>query len=410
MSNKVVIIGGGAAGLIAAGTAAMNGYDVTVIERNPRVARKVMITGKGRCNLTNATDRDGFFASVRRNPRFLYSAYSKFSYEDTCELFEGLGVPLKIERGNRVFPQSDKAVDIVDALHRYAVENGAKIIEGRAKALIIDDGRLCGVKLENGEKIQSDQVIVATGGLSYPRTGSTGDGYTLAKQAGHSIIPIRPSLVPVEICENICQRLQGLSLKNVKVTLTDTESKKVLYSEQGEMIFTHFGVSGPLILSLSSYINDATLERYKISIDLKPALDEKQLDSRILRDFEEAKNKDFANSLDKLLPSKMIAPFVRLTGIPDKQKVNTVTKEQRQRIVSVMKNIELTVLRLRPIDEAIITAGGVSTSEINPKSMQSKLLEGLYFAGEVIDVDAYTGGFNLQIAFSTGYAAAIGLN
>lgn len=409
MSNKVVVVGGGAAGLIAAGTAALNGADVTVIERNSRVARKVMITGKGRCNLTNATDSDGFFAAVRRNPRFLFSAYHGFSSADTMSMFESLGVPLKVERGNRVFPMSDKAVDIVDALHKYASNNGANITCGRVKALIINDGRLAGVKLESGEKINCERVIIATGGLSYPKTGSDGDGYALAKQAGHTVVKPRPSLVPLEICENICARLQGLSLKNVKVTLLDRQKQKVLFSEQGEMIFTHYGVSGPLILSLSSFIDEVTPERYEIFIDLKPALDEKQLDHRILRDFEEEKNKDYINSLGKLLPSKLIAPFVRLTGIGEKRKVNTITKAERQKIVSTMKNIKLTVYGFRPIDEAIVTAGGVSTAEINPKNMESKLLTGLYFAGEVIDVDAYTGGFNLQIAFSTGYAAANGL-
>ena len=406
MSDKVLIVGAGAAGLMAAGAASSLGKDVTVLERNDRPGRKVMITGKGRCNVTNnCTEISELIANVPVNGRFLYSAFSNFMPADVIELIEDMGVPLKCERGKRVFPVSDKAADIVDALVEYATGDGAVIVKGRANELIIEDGMLKGVRTEDGEEYRADSVIVATGGKSYPLTGSTGDGYELAKQAGHTIIEPKPSLVPLECHEWYCSELMGLSLRNVAVKVTDTENKKVIYSDFGEMLFTHFGVSGPMILSASSKMRDMKKGKYVISIDLKPALTEEQLDTRILRDFSENTNKDFGNALGALLPRKLIPVVIRLSKIPSKTKVNQITKEERKALVNLLKDFRVTVTGFRPIDEAIVTSGGVKTSEINPKTMESKLLPGLFFAGEVIDVDAYTGGFNLQIAFSTGRLA-----
>lgn len=401
----VIVVGGGAAGLMAAGFAAQRGLKVAVLERNARVARKLMITGKGRCNLTNLCGRDDFMSAITANPRFLYSAYSAFSPYDTVDFFEALGVPTKTERGNRVFPQSDKAVDIVDALHSFATDSGADILHGRAIALIIKDGAVCGVKCENGEKIEARAVIIATGGMSYPKTGSTGDGYALAKQAGHSIIKPTPSLVPLNIHEGFCEQLMGLSLKNVAIRVVDTVTERTIYTDMGEMLFTHFGVSGPMILSASAHMRKTPPERCKIYIDMKPALDEKTLDNRLLRDFSENINRELINSLDKLLPKKLIPVVIRLSGLQPKQKVNQITKRQRLEFINTIKSLPLTVTSFRPIDEAIITSGGVDTKQIEPKTMRSKLCNNLYFAGEVIDVDAYTGGFNLQIAFSTACIA-----
>ena len=401
----VTVVGGGAAGLIAAGFAAQRGLKVALLERNERVARKVMITGKGRCNLTNLCSRDDFMNAVTSNPRFLYSAYSAFSPYDTVDLFETLGVPTKVERGNRVFPQSDKAIDIVDALHKFATESGAELLHGRVTALIIKDGRVCGIKCENSDKIESNSVIIATGGVSYPKTGSTGDGYTLAKQAGHNIIVPTPSLVPLNIHEGFCEQLMGLSLKNVAIRVVDIDTDRIIYTDMGEMLFTHFGVSGPMILSASAHMRKTSPERCKIYIDMKPALDEKTLDNRLLRDFSENINRELINSLDKLLPKKLIPVIIRLSGLQPRQRVNQITKQQRLMLVNTIKAIPLTVTSFRPIDEAIVTAGGVDTKQIDPKTMRSKLCDNLYFAGEVIDVDAYTGGFNLQIAFSTGCIA-----
>ena len=385
MSEKILIIGAGAAGLMAAGTISGRGKDVTILERNDKPARKVAITGKGRCNVTNnCRELSELIANVPTNGRFLYSAFSNFMPQDTIELIEDMGVPLKCERGNRVFPCSDKAMDIVDALVHYGTDDGAEIIHGRAKELIIKDGVLKGVRTFDGEEIAADKVIIATGGKSYPLTGSTGDGYELARQAGHTIIEPKPSLVP----------------------LNDTKKKnKIIYDDFGEMLFTHFGISGPMVLSASSRIRDMEPGRYIVSIDLKPALTEEQLDARILRDFSGNTNKDFINSLGALLPRKLIPVVVKLSGIKANEKVNQITKEQRHKLVALLKNFKVTVKSFRPIDEAIVTSGGVKISEIDPKTMQSKLLPGLYFAGEVIDVDAYTGGFNLQIAFSTGHLA-----
>lgn len=407
MSEKILIIGAGAAGLMAAGTISGRGKDVTILERNDKPARKVAITGKGRCNVTNNCRKlSELIANVPTNGRFLYSAFSNFMPQDTIELIEDMGVPLKCERGNRVFPCSDKAMDIVDALVHYGTDDGAEIIHGRAGELIIKDGVLKGVRTFDGEEIAADKVIIATGGKSYPLTGSTGDGYELARQAGHTIIEPKPSLVPLNAHEGFCTDLMGLSLRNVTMKVIDTKKKnKIIYDDFGEMLFTHFGISGPMVLSASSRIRDMEPGRYIVSIDLKPALTEEQLDARILRDFSGNTNKDFINSLGALLPRKLIPVVVKLSGIKANEKVNQITKEQRHKLVALLKNFKVTVKSFRPIDEAIVTSGGVKISEIDPKTMQSKLLPGLYFAGEVIDVDAYTGGFNLQIAFSTGRLA-----
>lgn len=406
MKEKVIVIGAGAAGLMAAGTAGERGYDVLLIERNDKVARKVMITGKGRCNVTNNCNLiNDLIANVPTNGRFLYGAFSKFMPSDTIEFFEDMGVALKVERGNRVFPVSDKAVEIVDALNSFSQDAGVKRIKGRVTELIIDSGRVRGVKTDDGEEYAADKVIIATGGKSYPLTGSTGDGYELAKQAGHTIVDLKPSLVPLNCHEGFCMDLQGLSLRNVEITVMDMDNYKEVYKDFGEMLFTHFGVSGPLILSASAHMKDIRERKYEIHIDLKPALSYEQLDKRIQRDFLENANKNFINALDALLPKKIVPIIVKLTGIKPSTKVNQVTKEMRAKLVNILKDLKVTVMSFRPIEEAIVTSGGVSTKEIDPKSMQSKLVEGLYFAGEVIDVDAYTGGFNLQIAFSTGVCA-----
>lgn len=407
MSQKILIVGAGAAGLLAAGTASGLGKDVVILERNERPARKVMITGKGRCNVTNnCKELNELISNVPVNGRFLYSAFSNFMPSDTIDLVEDMGVTLKCERGNRVFPVSDKAVDIVDALTHYGTDDGAEIVNGRAKELIIEDGVLKGVRTFEGEEIFADSVIVATGGMSYPQTGSTGDGYELARQAGHTIIEPKPSLVPLTAHEGFCSELMGLSLRNVGMKVVDTKkNNKTVYEDFGEMLFTHFGVSGPMVLSASSHLREMEKNRYHIFIDLKPALTAEQLDARILRDFSENTNKDYINALGALLPRKLIPVVVRLSGIKGNTKVNQITKEERRRLVELLKSFKVTVKGFRPIEEAIVTSGGVKVSEINPKTMESKLLPNLYFAGEVIDVDAYTGGFNLQIAFSTGRLA-----
>lgn len=404
MSN-VVIIGGGAAGLMCAAVSAQKGHNVTVVEKMNRPGRKLMITGKGRCNLTNACfDLDELISNVPRNPRFLYSAFSNFMPYDTMALFEQLGVPLKIERGNRVFPQSDKAADVVDALVSYAKKSGAEIIHGSAVKLDCVSNHITSVLLDDSTRIECDSVVLCTGGKSYPATGSTGDGYALAKAVGHTVTPIKPSLVALVCSNNFIPALQGLSLKNVSVELL--KNGKKIYSDFGEMLFTHYGVSGPVILSASSHIDDAFDLSYKISVDLKPALDFETLDRRIQRDFAEFANKDFRNSLNKLLPKKLIPVIVLLSGIDPALKVNQITRQQRHRIVSLIKNFTVDVCGFRPVEEAIVTSGGISVKEIDPASMRSKIVDNLYFAGEIIDVDAYTGGFNLQIAFSTAVLCA----
>lgn len=403
--TKIVVIGAGAAGLLCSAMLAQRGFDVTVVEKMNRPARKLMITGKGRCNVTNATfDLDDLIANVPTNPRFMYSAFSEFMPYDTMALFEQLGVPLKIERGNRVFPKSDKAVDIVDALVNYSKKCGAEIIYDTATAFELDDGLIKSVVLKSGDKLDCDRVVVATGGKSYPQTGSTGDGYRLAETVGHSITPIKPSLVSLVCSNNFIPRLQGLSLKNIKISLF--EDDRVIYTDFGEMIFTHYGVSGPVILSASSHIRNMGKRSYRLEIDLKSALDDITLDKRLQRDFAECSNKDFINSLSKLLPKKLIPVIVSLSGIEASTKTNQITKEQRKELVHLLKHLKLDVIDFRSVDEAIVTSGGVNVKEIEPKTMKSKIVDNLYFIGEVIDVDAYTGGFNLQIAFSTAALCA----
>ncbi len=405
--KKVIIIGGGAAGLKTAISAAYKykdgGAEIIVIEKNNRPARKVMITGKGRCNVCNNCDIDTLIANTPRNPRFLYSAFSAYTPHDTMTYFESVGVPLKTERGNRVFPVSDKAVDIVDALVKNAKASGVKIITGEVIAVLTENGAVSGVKLSNGEFLSADSVVIATGGVSYPVTGSTGDGYRFAKSLGHTVTDISGSLVPMNCHEGFCTHLAGLTLKNVTLSLFENGKKKPVYCEMGEMLFTHFGISGPLVLSASAYVKAG--KEYSALIDLKPALSLEMLDSRILRDFSELQNKDFSNSLDGLLPKSLIPVVVKLSGIEKDKKVNQISREERMRLCEVIKKFPLHITGLRPVEEAIITRGGVSVKEINPATMQSKLVSGLFFAGEVIDVDAFTGGFNLQIAFSTGYLA-----
>ena len=402
--KRVVIIGGGAAGLMAA--AQIENAQITLVEKNDRPARKVMITGKGRCNVTNNCDENTLIANVPKNGRFLYSAFSAFNSQDTIEFFEKRGTPLKTERGNRVFPVSDKSVDIVDALVKAARKNGTEIIKGEVKEIITENGAVTGVRLENGEEIFADSVILATGGLSYPTTGSTGDGYRMAENLGHTVTEIKPSLVPLNIHEGFCERLSGLSLKNVTLTIYEKDKKKPIFSEMGEMLFTHFGISGPLVLSASAHLRYMDKKEYTAKIDLKPALSFEQLEKRVLKDFSEELNCDFINSLGALLPKSLIPVVVNLSGIPPRIKVNQISREQRHSLIEVMKGLILHITGFRPIDEAIITSGGISVKEINPATMESKLIKGLFFAGEIIDVDAYTGGFNLQIAFSTAYTAA----
>lgn len=405
--KKTVIIGGGAAGLMAACAAAekYGGRAVTVIEKNRRPGRKLMITGKGRCNVTNNCDRDTLISNVPANGRFLFSAFSDFGTADTMEFFEKQGVPLKTERGNRVFPVSDKASDIVDALVNAVNKSGVKILTAEAEEILTENFSVTGVRTRDGEILEADSVILATGGMSYPVTGSTGDGYKMAGMLGHTVTPLKASLVPLNVKQGFCSRLSGLSLKNVTLTVYESGRKKPVFSELGEMLFTHFGISGPLVLSASAHMRKMGSAEYVAYIDLKPALDEQKLDSRILRDFEEEKNRNFGNSLDKLLPKSIIPVIISLSGIAPDTKVNQISREQRARLCGVLKALRLDITGFRPIEEAIITGGGISVKEINPSTMESKLVSGLFFAGEIIDADAYTGGFNLQIAFSTGHLA-----
>ena len=389
--------------MMAAIFAARAGGDVTLFERNDRLGKKLRITGKGRCNVTNNCDLQEFLSNVPVNSRFLYAPLSRFGTDDTIAFFEDAGVPLKTERGKRVFPVSDKAEDIVSALKEQCREAGVRVIYERVRGLKVENGAVKGVSA--GMDYDFDAVIVCTGGKSYPRTGSDGDGYRFAERAGHTVTKILPSLVPIVEDGRLCASMQGLSLKNVQLTVVERSSGKAVYRDFGEMMFTHFGLTGPLVLSASAHIHDIERGKYAVEIDLKPALDEKTLDNRILNDFAEFKNKDFANSLGKLLPQKMIDTVVRLSGIAPDKKVNSITKEERTALVHLLKHFTVALLGFRPIDEAIVTSGGVSVKEINPKTMESKLVSGLYFAGEVIDVDAYTGGFNLQIAFSTAVLA-----
>jgi len=404
MAKRLVIIGGGPAGMMAGGTAGSRGLEVLLIEKNRTLGRKLLLTGKGRCNFTNDTDLQGLIDNIPVNGRFLYSAFSKFSNRDLIRFFNDLGVRTKVERGGRVFPESDRAEDILKALERYIRDNNVRVIHGEVKRGLKEDNRVLGVILSDGRFIASDSVIIATGGLSYPQTGSTGDGYRFARELGHSIVPPKPSLVPLEIEEPWVSDLQGLTLKNVSIRVFDQFGKEV-YTDLGEMLFTHFGISGPIVLSASSHMRDIDKNRYRIVIDLKPGLTEEALDRRVQRDFEKYSRRYFINSLGELLPRSLIPVVVELSGIPRDKYVNQISGEERRILVKLLKGLNLTVSRFRPIEEAIVTSGGVNVSEINPSTMESKLVKGLFFAGEVIDVDGYTGGFNLQIAFSTGYVA-----
>ena len=403
-NNKVIVIGGGAAGLFAAISAAENGAEVLLFEKNDRCGKKLRITGKGRCNVTNDCSTEEFLQNVPSNPRFLYSALNTLSTQDVKDFFEDEGVPLKTERGKRVFPVSDKAEDIVSALVSACRTRGVRIINEKVISLLINEERINGVITAGGE-YSADAVIVCTGGRSYTRTGSDGDGYVFARSAGHTVTPLLPSLVPIVCAGKLCPSLQGLSLKNVSLSIIDKNTKKEVYSDFGEMMFTHFGITGPMVLSASAHIPDISSGKYEARIDLKPALDEKTLDARILSDFTKYSNKDLINALDDLLPKKLIPVAVSLSGIDPRKKINSITREERQSLIGVIRGLRLSLVGFRPLEEAIITKGGVCVKEIDPKTMASKKCSGLYFAGEVIDVDAYTGGFNLQIAFATGKLA-----
>ena len=408
---KILIIGGGAAGMAAAAFLGEHGHQVHVFEKNEKLGKKLFITGKGRCNLTNSCDEETFFQSVVSNEKFLYSAFNGFSNEDAIAYFEQLGLPLKEERGGRIFPKSDHSSDVIKALEQRMKELDVKIhLNSLVKEILLqetDEGqkKVTGVLLENGQEIVGDKVIVATGGMSYQATGSTGDGYEFAKQAGHKVTTLRSALVPMETKEEYIPRMQGLSLKNVRFTVKD--GKKVLYQDFGELLFTHFGMSGPLVLTASSYLGKK-LEKKELqgTIDLKAALTEEQLDARLLREFEAGKNKQFKNVISGMFPSKMFPVILELGKIPSEKKVNEITKAERMEFLRVVKNFPVTITGLRGFREAIITQGGVKTGEINPKTMESKKAQGLYFIGEVLDLDAVTGGFNLQIAWSTARAAA----
>lgn len=419
---KVIIIGGGPAGMLAAITSAQNGNETTIIEKNNRLGKKLLITGKGRCNITSSIDINDFINNIPGNGKFLYSAFQNYTNKDIINFLEKNGVSVKEERGNRIFPKSDKSLDVEKAFEREITRLHINVkLNSKVTKILVKNSKVEGVKYLNSEDIEktlyADKIILATGGATYPLTGSTGDGYKMAEQLGHTVTKIKPSLVPLIASKGsikICQKLQGLSLRNVAIRLMDAEKSKKIYEDFGEMIFTHFGVSGPTILSSSAH-----LLRYKnveellangkitLEIDLKPALSEQQLDLRIQRDFSANKNKEFKNSLDALLPQKLIPVIVDLSGIDEDKKVNEVTKEERLKLVELLKKFNVTISGFRPLEEGIITAGGINVKEINPKTMESKIVEGLFFAGEIIDVDAYTGGFNLQIAYSTGYTAGL---
>lgn len=419
---KVIIIGGGPAGMLAAITSAQNGNETTIIEKNNRLGKKLLITGKGRCNITSSIDINDFINNIPGNGKFLYSAFQNYTNKDIINFLEKNGVSVKEERGNRIFPKSEKSLDVEKAFEREITRLHINVkLNSKVTKIMVKNNKVEGVKYLNSENIEktlyADKIILATGGATYPLTGSTGDGYKMAEQLGHTVTKIKPSLVPLTASKGsikICQKLQGLSLRNVAIRLIDEEKNKKIYEDFGEMIFTHFGVSGPTILSSSAH-----LLRYKnveellangkitLEIDLKPALSEQQLDLRIQRDFSANKNKEFKNSLDALLPQKLIPVIVDLSGIDEDKKVNEVTKEERLKLVELLKKFNVTISGFRPLEEGIITAGGINVKEINPKTMESKIVEGLFFAGEIIDVDAYTGGFNLQIAYSTGYTAGL---
>ena len=399
----VVVIGGGPAGMMAACEAAERGRSTVLLEWQKFCGRKLRITGKGRCNVTNNCDIKPFMQNVPGNAKFLYSALNRFSTADTIAMFEDLGVPMKTERGNRVFPVSDNAHDVAKALERRMKKAGVKIVSARAEEVLTEDGAVCGVRTDMGT-IKCEAAAICTGGISYPLTGSTGDGFRMAKELGHTVTELRPSLVPLESDDGYCAEMQGFSLKNVTLKVYDSKNK-LIYSELGEMMFTHFGVTGPLVLSASAHMRDFKNEKYRLAIDLKPALDEKKLDARILRDFEKFQNREFANALGELAGRTMIPVLIKLSGIAPETRVNSITREQRRTLLQLFKAFPVSVSGTRPVSEAIVTAGGVDIKEVDPRSMQSKIVPGLYFAGEVLDLDAYTGGFNLQIAWSTGFVA-----
>lgn len=406
MSN-VIVVGGGAAGMMAAIFAARNGQNVTLLEKNEKLGKKIFITGKGRCNITNAADIEDLFTAVTSNPKFLYSGFYSFTNQQVIDFFEELGVKTKIERGERVFPVSDHSSDVIAAFSRELKSLGVSVsLHTEVRELLCEQDKVCGVLLTNGKKMKADAVIVATGGISYPSTGSTGDGYRFAKETGHRVTELLPSLVPMEVRQWYAKELQGLSLRNIEIRITD--GKKKLYEEFGEMLFTHYGVTGPVILSASSVVGK-TLRKKELTlhIDLKPALSEEQLDKRILREFDANHNKQYKNSIDSLFPAKLKPVMIELSEIEPEKKVNEITKEERQRLVHLIKDFTMTLTGLRSYNEAIITKGGVSVKEIDPGTMESKKMKGLYFAGEVLDLDAVTGGYNLQIAWSTGYLAGI---
>ena len=418
---KVIVIGGGPAGMMAAITASNNNKQVTLLEKMPSLGRKLLITGKGRCNITSSLDMPEFIENTPTNGKFLYSCYKNYTNKDIIKFLELQGLEVKEERGNRIFPKTDKSIDVLKCFTNKLKEKNVNIKYNTKVTKIIvsktrdtDKLKVEGVETDKGME-KADKIILATGGMSYPLTGSTGDGYYLAKELGHTIIKVKPSLIPLEIYEkNICKELQGLTLKNVSIYLKDIENKKIIYQDFGEMIFTHFGISGPIVLSSSAHLTrykncneKMKNKKIKFIIDLKPALSEEKLEERIMRDFLEFKNKQFKNSLDKLLPKKLIPIIIKKSLIPENRKINEITKKERKILTKLLKNFELDVKDFRPIEEAIITSGGISTKEINPKTMESKLVENLYFAGEIIDVDSYTGGFNLQIAYSTGYTAGL---
>ena len=405
--NKILVVGGGAAGMMAAVTAARNGKKVRLIEKNEKLGKKLFITGKGRCNITNAADIEDLFSAVVSNPKFLYSSFYSMTNDQVIDFFEELGVKTKVERGGRVFPESDHSSDVIRALEQEMKRLGVEIrLRAEAEEILAEDGRVTGVRLSSGKELHADAVIIATGGISYPSTGSTGDGYRFARECGHKVADLSPALVPMEVKEWYARELMGLSLRNVEIRITD--GKKKLYEEFGEMLFTHYGVTGPVILSASSIVGKKLREHpLTLHIDLKPALTEEQLDKRMLREFEANHNRQFKNAVDSLFPSKLKPVIVELSGIQEDKKVNEVTKEERLHFVRLIKDFSMTLTGMRGYNEAIITKGGVSVKEIEPGTMESKLVNGLYFAGEVLDLDAVTGGYNLQIAWSTGYLAGL---
>lgn len=403
MSNNIAVIGGGPAGIIAAGFAGSRGKKVKLFDKNNKIGKKLYITGKGRCNITNSAPIEDFFDNVMTNNEFLYSAFYSFTNEDILNLLNSYGLKTKIERGNRVFPMTDKSSDVISTMGKFLMSNNVEIVLNKEVTDIVHESDVFTLIFRDGSKEKFEKVIIATGGKSYPTTGSTGDGYNFAQKLGHTIVAPKPALVPIEVEETWTKQLQGMTLKNV--IFSAYVNNKKIHEEFGEMLFTHFGISGPIVLSMSNIINKYQKQNIKFSIDLKPALFEEKLDNRILRDFDKYNNKTIKNGLKDLLPANLIPVILKLSNIDEDKVINQITKEERLRLVKVFKNIELKFKKFRPIEEAIVTSGGVSTFEINPSTMESKIVDGLYFAGEVIDVDALTGGFNLQIAYSTGYLA-----